>query len=182
MISSRANFSQKSLKIQIPKESLNQAYRLLLRYYPYESFPGKAINFLSKCVNETELNEENIVTRESVISNFVSQTGLPELFLRDDILLNQKDLKDHFLNRIIGQKDAVEKLCYVRAWLWIHIYLAVRAACLDGHSAAVCFPSFASLHSHTHTHPARKQKMDLQRPTPTSGTKGRRSYYSGTRL
>jgi ATP-dependent Clp protease ATP-binding subunit ClpA len=108
-----AAFSNKNLKIQIPQESLMQAYRLLLRYYPYESFPGKAIKFLSKCVNETELNEENMVTKEAVIQNFVNQTGLPELFLRDDILLNQKDLNDHFLSRIIGQEDAVEKLCEV---------------------------------------------------------------------
>ena len=82
----------------------------MLRYYPYESFPGKAVKFLSKCISETELNEESNVTKEAVIQNFVDQTGLPELFLRDDILLNQKDLKNHFLSRIIGQKNAVEKL------------------------------------------------------------------------
>jgi ATP-dependent Clp protease ATP-binding subunit ClpA len=64
-------------------------------------------------VNETELNEENVITKEVVIQNFVNQTGLPELFLRDDILLNQKELKDHFLSRIIGQEDAVEKLCEI---------------------------------------------------------------------
>ncbi len=108
-----AAFSDKNLKIQIPQESLMQAYRLLLRYYPYVSFPGKAIKFLSNCVNETELNEENVVTKEVVIKNFVNQTGLPELFLRDDILLNQKELKNHFLSRIIGQEDAVEKLCEI---------------------------------------------------------------------
>lgn len=108
-----AAFSGKNMKIHIQQEALMLAYRLLLRYYPYESFPGKAINFLSKCVSETELNEENIVTKEVVIQNFVNQTGLPELFLRDDILLNKKDLENHFLSRIIGQKDAVDKLCEV---------------------------------------------------------------------
>ncbi len=108
-----ADYSDKNLKVQIPQESLMLAYRLLKRYYPYESFPGKAIKFLSKCVNETMLNEENIVTKEVVIQNFVDQTGLPELFLRDDILLNQKELKDHFLSRIIGQDAAVEKLCEI---------------------------------------------------------------------
>jgi ATP-dependent Clp protease ATP-binding subunit ClpA len=108
-----ADFSGKNLKVQIPQDSLMLAYRLLLRYFPYESFPGKAIKFLSKCVNEITLNEENIVTKEVVIQNFVNQTGLPELFLRDDILLDQKELKDHFSSRIIGQENAVEKLCEI---------------------------------------------------------------------
>ncbi len=108
-----ADFSGKNLKIQIPQDALTLAYRLLLRYYPYESFPGKAVKFLSRCVNETELNEENVITKEVIIQNFVNQTGLPELFLRDDILLNQKELKDHFLSSIIGQEEAVEKLCEI---------------------------------------------------------------------
>ena len=57
--------------------------------------------------------KKTVVTKEAVINNFVDQTGLPKLFLRDDILLNQKELKDHFSNRIIGQNAAVEKLCEV---------------------------------------------------------------------
>lgn len=113
ILSKFADFSNQNLKVNIPQEALMTAYRLLLRYYPYESFPGKAIKFLSKCVSETELNEQNTVTKEVVLENFIKQTGLPELFLRDDILLNQKELNNHFSSRIIGQENAVDKLCEV---------------------------------------------------------------------
>ena len=108
-----ADFAEKKLKISIPLDAQMLAYRLLRRYFPYESFPGKAVKFLSKCVNETELNKGNAVSKEVVINNFVNQTGLPELFLRDDILLDQKKLKNYFLNKIIGQNNAVDKLCEI---------------------------------------------------------------------
>src|SRR5690606_32594225 len=74
---------------------------------------GKAIKFLSSCVNEAEQSNRVVVSKKNVIDHFISQTGLPELFLRDDLLLNQKELKTHFLNRIIGQEEAVGKLCEV---------------------------------------------------------------------
>lgn len=108
-----ADFADKNLKVNIPPESLMTAYSLLQRYYPYESFPGKAIKFLSSCVNEAEQSNRVVVSKKNVIDHFISQTGLPELFLRDDLLLNQKELKTHFLNRIIGQEEAVGKLCEV---------------------------------------------------------------------
>ena len=38
-----------------------------------------------------------------MIQNFTKQTGLPELFLRDDLLLDQEELNDFFNSRIIGQ-------------------------------------------------------------------------------
>ena len=86
------------------------SYRLLLRYYPYESFPGKAIKFFEKCLAEAQLNNNNTIVKETVIDNFVKQTGLPELFLRDDMLLDIEELKQHFNTRIIGQPASVDKL------------------------------------------------------------------------
>jgi len=108
-----AEFSAQNLKIALKQDGLSIAYRLLLRYYPYESFPGKVIKLIGKCVNEARLNKQAIVSKEQVIDVFVNQTGLPELFLRDDLLLNTEELKTHFNSNIIGQGAAVEKLCSI---------------------------------------------------------------------
>lgn len=105
-----AEFCQKNLKVRIEKEAMEQAYRLLHRYYPYESFPGKGINFLARCVSEAQLNEVSKVDRADVTQNFVRQTGMPELFLRDDLKLNQEELVSHFRSAVIGQPDAVDQL------------------------------------------------------------------------
>ncbi|MCR9289512.1 MAG: AAA family ATPase [Bacteroidetes bacterium] len=106
-----ADFSSNNLGIEIPEAARALAYRLLLRYYPYESFPGKAVKFLGQCVSIAQMNDQKIVGKNEVIKNFIRQTGLPELFLRDDLLLDQKALSDFFNNQIIGQPNAIEKLC-----------------------------------------------------------------------
>ncbi len=105
-----AEFSENNLKINIEKDALNLSYRLLQRYYPYNSFPGKAVRFLGQCVSEAQLNESQNIGKQAVIKNFIKQTGMPELFLRDDLLLDSDSLKGYFDKRIIGQSGAVEQM------------------------------------------------------------------------
>ena len=105
-----ATYSQENLKIKIDRDALQLAYRLLLRYYPYESFPGKAVKFLGTCVSIAQVNEEDHITKDKVVENFIIQTGLPSLFLKDDLFLDQQELAQHFSNNIIGQANAVEAL------------------------------------------------------------------------
>lgn len=108
-----AEYCKNNLKVTVRQDALAQAYRLLLRYYPYESFPGKAIKFIGKSVSEAQLNKSETVSKDEIIQVFVKQTGLPELFLRDNLRLNTKELKHHFSSNIIGQPLAVDKLCSI---------------------------------------------------------------------
>ncbi len=105
-----AEYSDKNLKIKIPENAINLIYRLLARYYPYESFPGKAVIFIGKCISIAHINQEKTISKKKVIAQFIQQTGLPELFLRDEMLLDQEDLKGHFQKSIIGQQFAVDKM------------------------------------------------------------------------
>ena len=105
-----ADFSKNNLQISIGSEALGVSYRLLQRYYPYNSFPGKAVNFLGQCVNDAQLNQAAEVDKAAVIRNFIKQTGMPELFLRDDLLLDSEGLKSYFSQNIIGQPGAVEQM------------------------------------------------------------------------
>ncbi len=106
-----AGYTEKNLQMPISRDALQLSYRLLLRYNPYESFPGKGIKFLGQCVSEGQLRQASQIGTTAVFDNFVRQTGLPELFLRDDLLLDTRELKSYFNQRIIGQPSAVEKLC-----------------------------------------------------------------------
>jgi ATP-dependent Clp protease ATP-binding subunit ClpC len=105
-----ADYSQQNLKVKIEDRALQLSYRLLLRYYPYESFPGKAVKFLGQCINNAQVKKVDTIDKNLVIENFVEQTGLPELFLRDDLMLEQEELKSFFESRIMGQTKAVEQL------------------------------------------------------------------------
>ena len=105
-----AQYIHSRLQITISQEAIEHAYRLLNRYYPYESFPGKGIKFLSSCVNKAQLAESDNIDRSVIIEEFIQQTGLPELFLRDDLLLDSNVLKEYFNQRIIGQTTAISRL------------------------------------------------------------------------
>lgn len=106
-----AEFAKQNLKIEISENNLSLVYRLLARFNPYEKFPGKGIRFLGECINEAQLNNEQVIDRQAIISHFIKKFGLPELFLRDDLLLDQKELQQFFNTKIIGQEKAVEKMC-----------------------------------------------------------------------
>ncbi len=108
-----STYSQKNLKITLDQKAVELTYRLLLRYYPYESFPGKGVKFLSQCVSKALQEERTIIDKSHVIDNFVQQTGMPELFLKDDVLLNREELQTHFSHQIIGQQHAIDALCNV---------------------------------------------------------------------
>ncbi|MFT4663505.1 MAG: ATP-dependent Clp protease ATP-binding subunit ClpC [Patescibacteria group bacterium] len=108
-----ANYVQKSLKISLSQKALSMSYRLLKRYYPYQSFPGKVIPFLTQCVSTAQQKGTKQVGFEEVVQQFIQRSGLPELFLRDDLLLDTKELDAFFSERIIGQPEAVKKMASV---------------------------------------------------------------------
>lgn len=108
-----AEYCRQNMKVEIDKKALSLSYRLLLRYYPYESFPGKGIKFLSQCINQVQKEKGQQLSKKHVIDNFIQQTGMPELFLRDDLLLNKDELTAYFTQRIIGQDAAIASLTNV---------------------------------------------------------------------
>lgn len=103
-----AAYAGQNLKVEIAEPAQELTYRLLLRYYPYASFPGKAIHFLGQCLNEARSRGATAVDQPAVIRNFVKESGLPELFLRDELPLDVSALRSFFSSRIIGQPAVVE--------------------------------------------------------------------------
>ncbi len=104
-------YVSQALKINIEKDAIETMIRLLGRFFPYERFPGKGFRFLSECLGELQLNKEDRLDKEFIISHFIKKTGFPELFLRDNMLLNQQELAQFFSTKIIGQEMVVEQLC-----------------------------------------------------------------------
>ena len=61
----------KNLKIEIEDKALELSYRLLMRYYPYQSFPGKAVRFLGQCVNVAQQKNSQQITKIALYANEV---------------------------------------------------------------------------------------------------------------
>ncbi len=103
-------YAKQQMKIEITPEALSSTYRLLLRYYPYEQFPGKAIKFLGNSVSELQIEGRDHLGQLEVIKAFVKQSGMSELFLRDDLILDEEKLQGFFAKRIIGQPKVLQKM------------------------------------------------------------------------
>lgn len=106
-------YSRSTLKLNMERSAVEITYRFLLRYYPYESFPGKAIKFLCQCIDDARSKEREEILKDHAVKNFIKQTGMPELFLRDDILLDTQELHQFFSDRIVGQENAIKTLSNV---------------------------------------------------------------------
>ena len=108
-----SNYANENFAVTIAQPSLERCYRLLDRFIKYESFPGKAIFFLSECLNEAYLAKRKEITPEDILRTFIAKTGMAEIFLCDDLLLDKVELRRYFEARIIGQPEALASLATV---------------------------------------------------------------------
>ncbi|MCI0660992.1 MAG: AAA family ATPase [Acidobacteria bacterium] len=77
--------------------------RLFRRFQPYQAFPGKSVSFLNDLFERASRNKQNRITGSDVISQFTSRTGLPEVFLCDEIPLTFSEVLETFRRDVIGQ-------------------------------------------------------------------------------
>jgi ATP-dependent Clp protease ATP-binding subunit ClpC len=81
-------------------------HRLFKRFIPYANFPGPAAGFLRALCHRASKRKPASLAMADVVAQFVQQTGLPELFLRDDLLLEMEAVRAGFAAEIIGQPEA----------------------------------------------------------------------------
>lgn len=101
---------KKKHEIEISSDSIIYLYRLLDRYRPEQQFPGKGILFLTQAFHWALESKSKKINRQHIIQRFSQNTGLPEIFLRDDLLLDQEALRLYFQSKIIGQESAINSL------------------------------------------------------------------------
>ena len=103
----------KNRKISITPDSISYLYRLLDRYEPGQAFPGKGVRFLNQLIHWAKEEGIRELTRTDIIKRFSHRSGLPEIFLRDDLLLDEKELRSFFREKIVGQDTAIEHLIQI---------------------------------------------------------------------
>jgi ATP-dependent Clp protease ATP-binding subunit ClpA len=110
MLDRLAAYAFEHHKIKIEQSALSLSYSLLSRFMPYESFPGKAFKFLGQCLSDQKKSNGFLVDKEQVIKQFSAMSGLPELFLNDQLLLDIEATNEFFKSKIIGQQEAIDVL------------------------------------------------------------------------
>lgn len=104
------SYVERQRKIELTQDALQLSYQLLKRFERRDKFPGKAIQFLGHCVSQARLDQVTQIDSELIIQRFIERTGLPEIILRDDLLLDEDQLREFFEGQIIGQPTALSCL------------------------------------------------------------------------
>ncbi len=100
--------------LEIGRGVTDLIYNLHSRFLPYHAFPGRAAGFVTQLFErvrqESRPTREHPVeiTTERVVREFVRQTGLPELFLRDELTLEREQVEEVFRKQVIGQDEGVK--------------------------------------------------------------------------
>ncbi len=105
-----ADAQSRNLKIEYSANVINLIYRLFSRFMPYQKFPGKTTKFLNEIYETAKQNRQKEITSEKIIESFIKLTGLPELFLRDEITLELEDVIAEFERNVIGQTQAIKQV------------------------------------------------------------------------
>ena len=82
--------------------------RLHRRFQPYQAFPGKVALFFQELLDRPRraTGQPNLVSVTETMRLFIERTGLPDRFLRDEILLDRQTVLGEFQRQIIGQPEA----------------------------------------------------------------------------
>jgi len=97
---------QQQLKVTADRGLPETVYRLFSRFVPYQCFPGNSAGFVGELFDRAARADAARVTPADAIERFAARTGVPELFLRDEVPLDQATVVAALARDVIGQPKA----------------------------------------------------------------------------
>jgi ATP-dependent Clp protease ATP-binding subunit ClpC len=113
ILSRIAEINSRNLKIEYSANVINLVYRLFSRFMPYQKFPSRITQFLTDIFEKAKDAKQKEIRTDNVIEHFIKLTGLPELFLRDEISLDFADVVADFESQVIGQPQACQQVANI---------------------------------------------------------------------
>ncbi|MEZ5425110.1 MAG: AAA family ATPase [Pyrinomonadaceae bacterium] len=109
-----ADMQARNFQTEYSAGAIKLVYLLFSRFMPYQKFPGRTPRFLIDLFEKGgQKARPNEIGEEDVIKSFIGLTGLPELFLRDEITLEFEDVVNGFSGQVIGQPEACRQVAGV---------------------------------------------------------------------
>jgi ATP-dependent Clp protease ATP-binding subunit ClpC len=100
--------SKANLRVAVGQGVSDRVVQLFRRFMPYSVFPGQAAGFTRDLIDRGSREKWPEVTATRAVTHFMTRTGLPELFLRDEITLDRSSVLDWFRGQVIDQPEACE--------------------------------------------------------------------------
>lgn len=99
--------AQTNYKLESKEGVSDRIIQLFRRFQPYAAFPGTASTFLRSLMDKQARKPKRIITPDDVVEAFRKKTGLPETFLRDEILLEKTEVENWFTKKVIDQPEGI---------------------------------------------------------------------------
>ena len=100
--------SKANLKLDVAHGVSDRIVQLFSRFMPYSVFPGQSVKFTRDLLERCKRDRQKSVGPDMAVTRFRERTGLPEVFLRDEITLSRQAALDWFSARVIDQPEAAE--------------------------------------------------------------------------
>lgn len=100
--------SKATLKIDVSQGVSDRIVQLFRRFMPYSVFPGQSVRFTRELMEQAKRDRLKTVTSNEVVKRFKDRTGLPEIFLRDELTLSREEVVETFTKQVIDQPAAIE--------------------------------------------------------------------------
>lgn len=106
---------ERSEDVRLEPSALEAAVELTNRFLPYRAQPGKAVTLIEQLASEANRKRSAggarpVISRRETIAGFTAQSGLPEFIVADTMPLDLAAVWEHFADRIIGQRQAIDSM------------------------------------------------------------------------
>jgi ATP-dependent Clp protease ATP-binding subunit ClpC len=98
-----ADDHERNSKITLSRGVTEYLVHAFQRFMPYHAFPGRAASFLEGLLDRARRDKQKTISLNDAQQYFSQRTGLPIVFLRDEVLLAPVDIEDVFRRRVVGQ-------------------------------------------------------------------------------
>jgi ATP-dependent Clp protease ATP-binding subunit ClpA len=102
-------------KHQVAIESLvpERVIALTRRFFSFGATLGNAVSFLKRVLAAQLQHNVRTISESAVISQFSTESGIPEVLLRDDVVLDPRAVQQALKARVVGQPAAVDRVTEV---------------------------------------------------------------------
>ena len=107
-------------------ESIREAIDLTTVFMPYRALPGKAIDVVRQAAEifgDGKREQPVHITQEEIVLTFCEITGIPDLIVDNNQVVNIDRMRQFFTDRVLGQDEAVTAM--------MNAVLAVKARLCD---------------------------------------------------
>lgn len=110
LLTNLSEYAKENRRVEIDSAALEVSSQLLNQFVKAESNPGKTIRFFNHCLSEAHALEQKVLKFGDIVHLFSKRYGVNELFVNEQIKLNEQQIREKLSKEVIGQDHVFSEL------------------------------------------------------------------------